>query len=211
MKSLFLSLIFFSAFNILEIKAQASIFPGCDNLEVTNIEFNTNKDSVYVTIFNACLDCETHVYTGVIIHNESDTLAANKYSNNLPNPPNNDQLTYKIKIRRTFDLTDQIRIQLTGGGCDSLSISANLLVAKKNISDNHEITLYPNPSHQSIKFTLSKDLKILNVSIKSLKGESLKTVENSFSEILISDLNEGAYFLSIETENGTITKKFIVN
>ena len=199
MKSLFLSLIFFSAFNILEIKAQASIFPGCDNLEVTNIEFNTNKDSVYVTIFNACLDCETHVYTGVIIHNESDTLAANKYSNNLPNPPNNDQLTYKIKI------------QLTGGGCDSLSISANLLVAKKNISDNHEITLYPNPSHQSIKFTLSKDLKILNVSIKSLKGESLKTVENSFSEILISDLNEGAYFLSIETENGTITKKFIVN
>ncbi len=209
-KALFILTLFFTSIST-EIKAQTPIFPTCSDLEVTHLAFNINRDSVYVTIFNNCLDCETHVYTGVIIHKDDDTLAANRYSNSSPNPPNKDILTYKIQVRKPFNIADDIRIQLTGGLCDSLNISDGILGINEFDLEEVEINIFPNPTHEFISISQPNNTQILSVSILNLYGETLKYVENNFSTISINDLSKGTYNLSIKTNKGVLIKKLILN
>ena len=42
-----------------------------------------------------------------------------------------------------------------------------------------------------------------------ISAKKIKIQSDSFSEIDVSDLNSGVYFLTIETDEGKTTKKFI--
>ncbi len=202
--------LFFITISI-KVKAQTTTFPTCSDLEVINLAFNKNQDSVAVTIFNNCLDCETHVYTGVIIHKDDDTLAANRFSNSSPNPPNKDALTYKIQVRKPFNLGDIIRIQLTDGLCDSINISDEIVGINEFDLEDVEINIFPNPTHEFVSISQPDNTKIINVSILNLHGETLRKIENNFSNVSIINLNKGAYNLSIKTNKGMIFKKLLLN
>ena len=70
-----------------------------------------------------------------------------------------------------------------------------------------KIALYPNPSN-SMLFLNSNEIAISKITILTLRGQSIKILSTDFEFINISDLASGIYILKVETEMGTVNRKF---
>jgi predicted small metal-binding protein len=74
-----------------------------------------------------------------------------------------------------------------------------------------EISIYPNPVNDILKIGNSRPFEIIDVKIYSIHGKLvLATQLQKESNLLdLSSLNNGTYFIQIETEIGQLTKKII--
>ena len=70
----------------------------------------------------------------------------------------------------------------------------------------HEATIYPNPSSNDFTVTLDG---MLSVSVFTLEGRLLRTIEASGNECLIENLSNGVYLLKINTINGIFMNKIV--
>lgn len=70
------------------------------------------------------------------------------------------------------------------------------------------ISLYPNPTSGS--FSITSNSNINTVEILDITGKQIKTFKNSSNTFNVEDLISGVYFTRIKTENGSITKKLII-
>ncbi|MCB0621751.1 MAG: T9SS type A sorting domain-containing protein, partial [Saprospiraceae bacterium] len=78
-------------------------------------------------------------------------------------------------------------------------------------ADLHDVKVYPNPARSELNLDIPADMVVRSVQLFSANGASLKfspTTDN-YETIDISGLNPGMYFLSIETDEGVINKRFI--
>ena len=93
----------------------------------------------------------------------------------------------------------------------AMTIDANLTLSSENFGDNSldKIVLYPNPVISVLSISNANIYEIRNVFVTDINGRKIKIQSDSFSEIDVSDLNSGVYFLTIETDEGKSTKKFI--
>lgn len=75
------------------------------------------------------------------------------------------------------------------------------------------LSVYPNPVNNAFTIESKNDLAINSLTISDINGRTVKTINvNAIdNEINISELNSGIYFLNIDTNNGTATKKIIKN
>lgn len=94
---------------------------------------------------------------------------------------------------------------------DTLTMTANAwMTAVKEVSKTKAVSFFPNPAKDQL--TLKFQAKeALNVDIYNILGVKVKTVvhEGASSQIAISDLQNGVYFLRF-TENGKLyTKQFV--
>lgn len=71
------------------------------------------------------------------------------------------------------------------------------------------ITLYPNPTTSVLNISNNNNLDIKNISVIDINGRVVKNQEGSLTQINVSDLNAGVYFVTIEAAEGKTTKKFI--
>jgi len=78
----------------------------------------------------------------------------------------------------------------------------------KELNENKNIKIYPNPVTNNFSIE-SQDNSIIK--IITIQGQLLKTIEanNRNTTIDVSDLSGGVYFITVTTDNGTTTKKFI--
>ena len=77
-----------------------------------------------------------------------------------------------------------------------------------NDFDFNQITIYPNPIE--LNFSLKSDkLNISRIQIINSFGQNVKTIQNEFGIIDISNLNSGVYILKIDTEFGILYRKII--
>jgi uncharacterized repeat protein (TIGR01451 family) len=94
---------------------------------------------------------------------------------------------------------------------DPGTIDCSLAVGMENIPDASSILLYPNPAGQNISIQYKgKDtvFRIFNVLGKEVKSSG---IVSGTTEIDLSELNSGIYFISIVDSNNIITtKKFVV-
>lgn len=88
---------------------------------------------------------------------------------------------------------------------DTVSI---LIVNTNEIDNKTAITIYPNPAINYIN--IKSNYTITNVLITSVHGSEVMNVKNK-SIINVSELEKGIYLLIINTDNGIITKKLIIN
>ncbi|MEO8762605.1 MAG: T9SS type A sorting domain-containing protein [Bacteroidia bacterium] len=105
-------------------------------------------------------------------------------------------------------------VGIDSSGCTS-SASRLINVANRvtNISKNglqNQIAIYPNPANN----ILNIDCKLKNamLSITDVLGNKIRqlTIENELTSLDVNSLSNGIYFLNINTSNGLITKKFVV-
>jgi len=70
--------------------------------------------------------------------------------------------------------------------------------------------IFPNPV-QNILHIASSQILVNNVSIYDLSGRVVLENQNSNLDIKIdvSGLNTSMYFVQMDTENGTVTKRFV--
>lgn len=108
---------------------------------------------------------------------------------------------------------DNAEVYLTSQSLGILKdhISLETLTVSDSDINKSNISVYPNPTQNFINIKLDKDISKFKAVLYNAAGQILLTTENK-STIDISNLNNGVYFLKIESENGRpITKKIIKN
>ncbi len=80
-----------------------------------------------------------------------------------------------------------------------------------NIDSANEVMLYPNPASDMLNIMIPTDTKVSTMNIYNVSGKLIRTLNtNEYQNAInVADFDTGIYFISIETENEVITKKFI--
>ena len=73
------------------------------------------------------------------------------------------------------------------------------------LNDGHSLTIYPNPTTEQLY--ISGDFT--NAQLLDVTGKQIKSYANLTNTINVADLPQGVYFLKLETEHGSVVKKFI--
>lgn len=71
------------------------------------------------------------------------------------------------------------------------------------------IVVYPNPTTDFLNIENGTTFDIQEVSLQAINGQILKVYSHNPSQINLSDLQTGIYFLKLKVNNQTITKKVI--
>lgn len=74
-----------------------------------------------------------------------------------------------------------------------------------------DLKLSPNPTEGIIVLSYPKHIEILSLRILNMAGMNIKTIENDFNIVDISNLNTGNYFMEFQTAQGISYKKIIKN
>ena len=82
------------------------------------------------------------------------------------------------------------------------------------VSENQNIftnvSVYPNPTSDDINISLNNVQEILNTVLKlNLNGQVIKEFNKNTRSCNISDLSPGVYFVEINTQTNTVTKRLI--
>lgn len=93
---------------------------------------------------------------------------------------------------------------------DNLGITANF---NTGITDNeflkNNISIHPNPTSGKLNIATANNIQISTVTIYNILGSLIQTVKTTNSNIDISYLDKGQYFISIETNKGILNKAII--
>jgi hypothetical protein len=90
----------------------------------------------------------------------------------------------------------------------------NLTTAINEINSNFNFVLYPNPTQNNIYLTFDKEedytIKIFDIDGKLMLNTQIsKSNATSINSIELTTFNNGAYFLNIQSQNLSLTKKII--
>ncbi|RTY93626.1 T9SS type A sorting domain-containing protein [Flavobacterium sp. GT3R68] len=88
-----------------------------------------------------------------------------------------------------------------------LGVSSNEIVANK-------FSVYPNPAKNVITISNNENILINEITISDLNGRIVKhlnSAEISENQINVSDLESGMYMMNIQSDKGSLIKKFIKN
>jgi hypothetical protein len=90
------------------------------------------------------------------------------------------------------------------GGKDG-TMSADNLVSLLN-----EFKIYPNPARNILNISIPSNYEILRMELLDLKGNFIKKLQVDEMQLDISAIPDGLYFLNLEFENETVTKKILI-
>jgi hypothetical protein len=89
---------------------------------------------------------------------------------------------------------------------DDVSVTA---VLSNEDFESNSISIYPNPTSSILNISNTNNFEIKNISVVDINGRVVKNQSGALTEINVSDLNTGVYFVTIETNEGKATKKFM--
>jgi hypothetical protein len=75
----------------------------------------------------------------------------------------------------------------------------------------NNIDLYPIPADNTIHFSLSPNQKIYKCSIYSLSGELISSDKLNSNSLNISHIPSGMYIIELNSSDGNLRKKLIIN
>ncbi len=187
--------------------------PDCVDLFVTSIEQSAeNAEEVLVRVYNECDSCKAHVYTGLKIYRGEDLLAVEDGLNTKPTPNNNNEYEYKLLSTSTFEITQELRIEMVGV-CDSIVLSPVVLINGEPAESivAFEVEIYPNPALEVINIKAAGKINFTIEKIRMINAQGQIVLErgNANKEVNISTLLSGFYLLEIETDKGILRKKLI--
>lgn len=96
-------------------------------------------------------------------------------------------------------------LKLDSMGCEFVNCS--VAVENDLLQNTNSISIYPNPTSNYL--TIDSDLDYHTINIYNLSGKLVKTTERN-SQILVSDLSKGMYFIQLVADKNVITKKFTI-
>ncbi|PZW43908.1 putative secreted protein (Por secretion system target) [Mesonia algae] len=91
----------------------------------------------------------------------------------------------------------------------STEIIDNLSTSNYDLANN--INIYPNPTKDILYIEVKNNQEIEQLKIYNLSGLELINVKESKQQLHLESLSAGVYFLQIQTNLGTVNKRFIKN
>ena len=125
---------------------------------------------------------------------------------NTENPPAN----HRIYIGFRYFVTN-------GGptGANSNIIGLDTFSVDRPLSSDsffkNNFSFYPNPVNNVLNISVKNEMTINNLSITDLNGRVVSSSSSVINSIDVSDLSSGVYLISIETNEGKGTAKFVKN
>ncbi|PZU83167.1 MAG: hypothetical protein DI529_13070 [Chryseobacterium sp.] len=110
------------------------------------------------------------------------------------------------KVVRANDLNFEFDNDGSGFIVDNIIIKDMDQLSVSDINKT-QINIFPNPTSDFIN--IKSDEKIKSIKLYNASGSLVKTENNEFSRINVSNLPKGNYVISIETDSGIETKKII--
>lgn len=99
-------------------------------------------------------------------------------------------------------------VKLDSTGCLNGDCGIPVSVDEISISDNNQVIVYPNPTHNTLHFKSPPNQQIRRVTVIDLNGKSI--IQAHQSSINTSELSQGVYFYQVEMESGKLFRgKFI--
>jgi len=86
-------------------------------------------------------------------------------------------------------------------------INPNLSIGENNWLEK-AISLYPNPATELINITASEGVEVRSITLYSALGQRIMDVEGANS-IDVSLLPSGVYYMTIETDHGSVNKTLV--
>lgn len=102
-------------------------------------------------------------------------------------------------------------------GCTDTTVTTYNLTAVdcSGIEENTStiVSVYPNPVHTQLNISISNNTAIQQIEIIDLSGRKVISVKpnGSNASINVEDLRSGTYLITVTTENGVKTKRFVKN
>ncbi len=106
------------------------------------------------------------------------------------------------------------RVDALGFNCSNLTVSLSntskqASVGISQVKDiNNQINIYPNPASNSVQVTYTGNSKIEEIILCDVLGKEI--ISTKETAIDMGGLQEGVYFIKVETNEGVLTKKVIV-
>jgi Secretion system C-terminal sorting domain len=99
----------------------------------------------------------------------------------------------------------------------SLTVVPYRVDTKETLAESNRVEVYPNPTNGSINLDveLTNSAEVMYVKIMDITGREIKSMEfanikKSTLPIGVGSLNNGTYIMQVTTQDGTRTKKFVV-
>lgn len=93
----------------------------------------------------------------------------------------------------------------------SEGLITNTLSMTDTVLDTNAIKLYPNPVEENLNIKLNDAFLIQSIVINDVNGRTVFISQNNIDQINTSKLQSGFYTISIITNRGSVSKKFIKN
>ena len=219
-----------SDFNYITDNALLGTFPlnyGYTNSDAT--AGNLTYPGLGTIPFTGSIDAEIDAY-GTLNLNDvglgaySGTVTRLKITQNInftvvivfPFPGTATQTTYNYYENSTGNLVFRnttLDINVPGLLSDSNTIlevlSTVTLSNKDNLIAENLLQIFPNPVDDILNIGLKKSTNIKSLTVIDVTGRTIIYSETNNVSLNVTNLPKGLYLLSIKTENGALTKKFI--
>lgn len=178
---------------------------GCQATDVINIYVQPTPTASF-----------TSVTTGVTVDFTNTSTNASSYSWNF----GDSQTSTQQNPSHTYTTNGTYTVTLTvSGPCGTSTFTQTIVISGVGIADETlglTLNLYPNPNNG--EFTLKLDLEKeqqVQISVFDIRGavlysEGLDHLQNYNKQVSLRDVTPGMYFVRVQTTNGIVTRKFIV-
>lgn len=179
---------------IVPLSVELTEFDGSFNKDMSAVEliWNTSseRDNSHFVVERSL---DTEIWTGVGLQNGSGTTTSPTTYEMIDNNPYSGESYYRLK---QFDI-------------DGKMTTSDMIQVNRSIEN--KIQLFPNPTKDAI--TINSNNEILSVKIIDLQGSIVYNqdqVLQKMTRIDLSNLRDGMYYASIETEKGTTIERISV-
>lgn len=162
----------------------------------------------------------SHEYKTNRIANEVEFLFDNIHlaDSTTDEPASHGYIIYKIKPKAGITIGDSMNAQAHIYFDFNPAIDTNIVtttvqnVAGIKENKTEDFTIYPNPASGSVSILLNATVTFSEIVIVDVLGKIVqtKTIKNNQSDLDISNLKSGIYFITINNEGMKTTKKLVV-
>lgn len=124
-----------------------------------------------------------------------------------PNPPD---LTLGTWVENTADTSNSCGGTLTSAnGILSGDVQSDVTLSVTAFLDKH-VKIYPNPASKFLVIQQNNAIKIKSVAIINVLGKQVLNT-TAYGKINVENLPKGLYFATVDTDEGTLVKKVIID
>lgn len=91
------------------------------------------------------------------------------------------------------------------------ALDQSVLNTDEVVLNSNELVIYPNPTSDVLYIDISDDVHINEISVSDLNGRRIDMNTETNNSIDVSGLVSGLYIIQIQTEKGSISRKFFKN